>query len=33
MSQHEFIRNGAYILIKGLAYNLPNWFRLRRKSV
>ncbi len=28
MSQHEFIRNEAYLLIKGLAYNLLNWFRL-----
>ena len=28
MSQHEFDRNQAFLWIKGLAYNLLNWFRL-----
>jgi hypothetical protein len=28
MSQHDFIRNQAFLLIKGIAYNLLNWFRL-----
>ena len=28
MSQHEFIRNQAFLWIKGIAYNLLNWFRL-----
>ena len=28
MSQHEFLRNQAFLWIKGLAYNLLNWFRL-----
>ena len=27
MSQHEFLRNEAYLLIKAIAYNLLNWFR------
>jgi hypothetical protein len=27
MSQHEFVRNQAFLWIKGLAYNLLNWFR------
>lgn len=28
MSQHEFIRNQAFLWIKAIAYNLLNWFRL-----
>ena len=28
MSQHDFISNQAYLLIKSLSYNLLNWFRL-----
>ena len=28
MSQHDFIRNQAFLLIKGISYNLLNWFRL-----
>jgi hypothetical protein len=28
MSQHEFVRNQAFLWIKGIAYNLLNWFRL-----
>ena len=28
MSQHDFISNQAYLLVKALSYNLLNWFRL-----